>query len=60
MIKQIWKKYDTDGDGFLDRNETKPFIKAALANVSPELNITDELIDKTFRILDKEGKGKLS
>lgn len=52
MIDQIWKKYDINGDGFLDRQEAKPFIENALAKISPDIKVTDEQIEKTFNLLN--------
>ena len=30
LIEQIWKKYDTDGNGVLDQNEAEQFIRDTL------------------------------
>ena len=30
LIEQIWKKYDTDGNGVLDLNEAEQFIRDTL------------------------------
>ena len=44
VVEQIWKEYDIDRSGELDKNETRKFMKDFLAEVGAQ----DEYNDLTF------------
>ena len=33
-VDEIWTKYDDDGNGFLDKDETKRFVKDTLQDMT--------------------------
>ena len=53
-IEQIWKDYDTDRNGKLDRKEAYNFLKDCMKEVSGE-DPTKEEIDENFRTMDIDG-----
>lgn len=56
---RIFKKLDSDKSGFIDKGE----FKKGLEEIAAELGIpnpTEENIQKSFEILDKNGDGKIS
>ncbi|KAF0684953.1 Aste57867_23110 [Aphanomyces stellatus] len=60
-IEDIWASYDTDKNGFLDRDETKQFVEAVLAKMQEDGVDVDPMdFDECFDGYDKNGDGKLS
>ena len=55
MIDDIWRKYDVDGNGTLDVEEARCFIREVL-----DQNITDEAFDEVFKELDIDGSGTIN
>ena len=55
QVKKIWRLYDKDDNGFLDKEE--------LRNVINDLNafmfFTEKEIEDLIRITDKNGDGKI-
>ena len=46
-VEDIWATYDTDGNGCLDKNETKAFVKATLVE-SGEDGAPQEFSEEDF------------
>ena len=67
-IDKIWIQYDDDGNGYLDREETKAFIRDSLKGddgqqSDPEdedENMTDNMFEACFRKFDDDGSGVIS
>ncbi len=48
IIDKIWDTYDVDRSGYLDKDETKKFVKDTQKNLSGGDDISDEAFDKVF------------
>ena len=44
-VEEIWFTYDTDGNGYLDKDETRQFVKFILALKDEDPNPNDESKD---------------
>ena len=51
-VDGIWGMYDTNGNGKLDKNETKRFVCDVIADISDGAGINDEDFDRCFREFD--------
>ena len=58
MIVELWEKYDADGNGYLDRNEAKMFVKDLMGQV-PDDGFFKAMIDSVFREVDDDNSGTL-
>ena len=60
-VDDIWSDYDQDGNGHLDREETKEFVIATLNEMSDDgqVEFSDEDFKKCFREFDKDGNGTI-
>ena len=65
MAKDIWKKYDRDGNGFLDEDEIRNFVADVLNNVDLEQSFPIEKKESNFDVkeifsqIDLNGNGKV-
>mmetsp|Transcript_28379 Transcript_28379/g.27326 ORF Transcript_28379/g.27326 Transcript_28379/m.27326 type:complete len:89 (+) Transcript_28379:26-292(+) len=59
-IEDIWKKYDKDGNGHLDKEETKLFVKQTLFEMEVNDDFSEEDFQGTFKEFDKDGNGTIS
>ena len=58
-VDDIWTKYDQDNSGFLDKEETKKFVKDTMQEMSDGGEWNDEEFDKCFKEFDKDGSGTI-
>ena len=58
MVDDIWATYDTNKDGYLQKEEAQTFIQGVLDNMECEMK--KELFDEVFAKYDKNKDGKLS
>ena len=58
-VDEIWNKYDDDGNGFLDKEETKHFVQDTLADMADGAGFNDEDFDQCFREFDKDMSGTI-
>ena len=59
-INSIWGKYDVDGNGSLDKNETRLFVKETLESLGMDGDLSDEAYDGVFSVFDRDGNGSVS
>ena len=59
-VDDIWKKYDTDGNGTLDKSETRKFVQHTLVEMEVNDKFNDDDFDGTFSEFDKDGNGTIS
>ena len=58
-VNDIWVEYDKDGNGFLDKEETKAFVRNTLAEMNDQQDIEDKDFEETFKEFDKDGSGTI-
>ena len=58
-VNDIWAQYDTDGNGTLDKNETKEFVKKTLTEMDSNDDFSDQDFDACFSEFDKDGNGTI-
>ena len=56
-VEDIWKEYDKDNSGELDKEETKKFVMNTLKEMSDEGTFSDDDFDACFKEFDKDGSG---
>ena len=55
VIDKIWHKYDLDGNGYLDKDETKLFIIDSIGEEN--LEYAEEVFNKVYDTFDADGSG---
>ena len=58
-VDDIWTEYDKDGNGNLDKNETKAFVKKTLAEMAGGDEFSDDDFEACFKEFDKDGNGTI-
>ena len=63
-IDSLWNKYDDDGSGYLDKDETKVFILESIHGdekpPADELDKMDSHFNACFKIVDVDNNGTIS
>ena len=59
-IDDIWKTYDKDNSGFLDKQETKVFVKNTLSEMGESAEFAEQDFEACFKEFDKDGNGTIS
>ena len=60
-VEQLWAQYDTDGNGYLDREETKRFVKDSMTEMGANTSeFTDAHFEETFREFDVDNTGTVT
>jgi Ca2+-binding EF-hand superfamily protein len=60
VIDVVWVQYDKDKTGFLDKKETKDFIKGILKELGESFKFSDKEFESNFKAYDKDGSDALS
>ena len=61
-VDDIWAEYDKDGNGNLDKEETKAFVKKTLVDMEQGQEggeFSDEDFEACFKEFDKDGSGTI-
>ncbi len=60
-VDQIWKEYDKDNSGYLDKEETRLFVKKTLQEMGggDDGQFADEDFEACFKEFDKDGNGEI-
>ena len=58
-VEDIWKEYDKDNSGALDKEETKKFVKNTLSKMSVSGAFPVEDFHACFSEFDKDGSGTI-
>ena len=58
-VDDIWTKYDKDNSGFLDKEETKAFVKDTMEEMSDNGTWDNKEFEKCFQEFDKDGSGTI-
>jgi Ca2+-binding EF-hand superfamily protein len=56
-VDDIWKEYDKDGSGSLDKAETKRFVKNTLKEMDDSAQFSDADFEACFKEFDEDGSG---
>ncbi len=59
-IDDIWRTYDKDNSGYLDKNETKQFVKNTLTEMGESGEFSEGDFEDCFSKFDKDGSGTIS
>ena len=59
-IEDIWKNYDKDRSGFLDKSETKLFVKNTFQEMGESGEFSEADFEACFKEFDKDGNGTIS
>lgn len=61
MALEVFEKYDVDNSSFIEREEAKKLISDILKKHKlSKINVSEEVIDKYFKVADLNGDGKIS
>jgi len=60
VINTTWKKYDTKGDGHLDKDEARRFIAESLGLENPDSTDRDPTLNQFIKNMDSDGCGHIS
>jgi Ca2+-binding EF-hand superfamily protein len=60
VIEVVWGQYDKDKSGFLDKKETKGFVKSILNELGESSKFSDKEFDSHFKAYDKDSSNALS
>ena len=58
-VDDIWGQYDKDGNGCLDKEETKLFVQETLKEMDDSSQIENKDFEETFKEFDKDGSGTI-
>ena len=58
-VNDIWAEYDKDGNGYLDKDETKKFVQDTLGNLGSGDEFSQEAFDEVFSTFDKDNSGTI-
>ena len=63
VVDDLWDQYDDDGNGELDRSETKKFLRECMKNLNKNQSnvedISDEAYDALFNHIDRDKNGRI-
>eukprot|EP00347_Sterkiella_histriomuscorum_P018667 403344636 len=59
-VDDIWKTYDKDNSGFLDKDEAKFFVKTTLTEMGENGEFDDDDFEACFAAFDEDGSGTIS
>ena len=59
-VEDIWKNYDKDNSGALDKGETREFVKNTLTEMGEGGEFGESDFDACFKEFDKDGNGTIS
>jgi Ca2+-binding EF-hand superfamily protein len=60
IISKIWKNYDRDNSGFLDKPESREFVKNALTEMGENGEFSEADFDVCFREFDTDRNGTIA
>ena len=60
VIDDIWKTYDEDGSGYLDKQETKEFVQNTLIDMTDNGEFSEADFEACFKEFDQDGNGTIS
>lgn len=58
-MDNLWDEYDADGNGTLDIDETRNFIKSIMLQVPGAQEFSEEAFSELFAEFDEDGSGTI-
>ena len=58
-VEDIWRDYDADGSGELDKEETQKFVFDTLKEMSDDCQFNEADFEKCFTEFDVDGSGTI-
>ena len=58
-VDDIWRDYDEDGSGELDKEETRNFVFDTLKEMSDDCQFSQEDFERCFEEFDEDGSGTI-
>ena len=58
-VEKLWAQYDVDGNGYLDKTETKRFVADTFKNLSASDQLSEEQFEEAFNEFDQDKSGKI-
>ena len=58
-MDSIWKKYDIDGNGLLDKEEVRQFVSDYVGSTGISEAAADQAFEAVFRVFDEDGSGSV-
>ena len=57
----MWSKYDTDNNGYLDKEEVQQYVTASLKEIkgADYTPLPDSEMEEIFKTYDKDGSGRI-
>ena len=59
-LNEIWKKYDKDGSGHLEKKEFYKFLDDSVANPLMKIDLPKEMKEEAFKKFDANSDGHIS
>ena len=63
FVEKIWSKYDSDNNGYLDKNESKKFVRDTLDTlgsiVENGFTFDEDFFNQCFQEFDTNGNGRI-
>lgn len=60
QAESLFKKYDLDQDGFLNREEVRYLVHDTYRLLNKDLEITSAELDQYLQLMDLDGDGRIS
>ena len=57
IVDKIWREFDKDGNGYLDRDETRLFLQSTMKDLDGEDAYDEAKFDETYDAIDANGDG---
>lgn len=59
VVEDIWKNFDKDGNGFLDKNELRSFLQSVNTNLGDDA-ASEEKFEQTFKEIDSDSSNTIT
>ena len=59
VVDEIWSCYDVDGDGMMDKEEVRQFVKEYMPEFEPGFVYSKQVFEKMFLEMDDDCSGSV-
>jgi Ca2+-binding EF-hand superfamily protein len=59
VVEDIWKNFDKDGNGFLDKHELRAFLSSVNTNLGDDA-ANEEKFEQTFKEIDADSSNTIT